>query len=160
MREPAQRAQEPPLPRQGQERELAPPLVPGPGQRALRVLVRPPALWVLAVVVGGAVVKGAATAGPKAGNAVGGAADSQAGAATEQASPPLVPPSQGTPAAASRTVDAAPGRSVLGAAVRAVHRLGGVLARASAPVGPATSAVVQADREGVTCDVYEHAREQ
>ena len=64
------------------------------------------------------------------------------------------------PAAASRTVDAAPGRSVLGAAVRAVHRLGGVLARASAPVGPATSAVVQADREGVTCDVYEHAREQ
>jgi len=50
-----------------------------------------------AVVVGGAVVKGAATAGPKAGNAVGGAADSQAGAATEQASPPPVPPSQGTP---------------------------------------------------------------
>ena len=50
-----------------------------------------------AVVVGGAVVKGAATAGPKAGNAVGGAADSQAGAATEQASPPMVPPSQGTP---------------------------------------------------------------
>lgn len=50
-----------------------------------------------AVVVGGAVVKGAATAGPKAGVAVGGAADSQAGAASEQASPPPVPPSQGTP---------------------------------------------------------------
>jgi hypothetical protein len=49
-----------------------------------------------AVVVGGAVVKGAATAGPRAGNAVGGAADSQAGAAAEQASPPPVPPSQGT----------------------------------------------------------------
>ncbi|MDQ4113916.1 MAG: type IV secretion system protein [Actinomycetota bacterium] len=50
-----------------------------------------------AVVVGGAVVKGAATAGPKAGNAVGGAADSQAGAAAEQASPPPVPASPGTP---------------------------------------------------------------
>lgn len=49
-----------------------------------------------AVVVGGAVVKGAATAGPKAGNAVGGAADSQAGAAAAQTSPPPVPPSQGT----------------------------------------------------------------
>lgn len=49
-----------------------------------------------AVVVGGAVVKGAATAGPRAGNAVGGAADSQAGAAADQASPPPVPPSQGT----------------------------------------------------------------
>lgn len=49
-----------------------------------------------AVVVGGAVVKGAATAGPKAGGAVGRAADSQAGAAGEQTSPPPVPPSQGT----------------------------------------------------------------
>lgn len=47
------------------------------------------------VVVGASVVKGAATAGPRAGGAVGGAADRQAGAATEQASPPPVPPSQG-----------------------------------------------------------------
>ncbi|WP_417556597.1 conjugal transfer protein TrbL [Microbacterium sp.] len=47
-----------------------------------------------AVVVGGAVVKGAATAGPKAGVAVGGAAEGHAGAATEQASPPPVPPAQ------------------------------------------------------------------
>ncbi|QZY51280.1 MULTISPECIES: conjugal transfer protein TrbL [Microbacteriaceae] len=50
-----------------------------------------------AVVVGGAVVKGAATAGPKAGAAVGGAADTHAGAAAEQASTPPVPLSQGTP---------------------------------------------------------------
>ncbi|CAM2990196.1 conjugal transfer protein TrbL [Skermania piniformis] len=51
-----------------------------------------------AVVVGAAAVKGAATVGPKAGGAVGGAAESHAGAATEQASPPPVPPSQDTPA--------------------------------------------------------------
>lgn len=51
-----------------------------------------------AVVVGGAVVKGAATAGPKAGAAVGGAAEGHAGAATEQASPPPVPPAQANPA--------------------------------------------------------------
>jgi len=50
-----------------------------------------------AVVVGGAVVKGAATAGPKVGAAVGGAADTHAGAAAEQASTPPVPLSQGTP---------------------------------------------------------------
>lgn len=50
-----------------------------------------------AVVIGGAVVKGAATAGPKAGAAVGGAADTHAGAAAEHASTPPVPPSQGTP---------------------------------------------------------------
>lgn len=49
-----------------------------------------------AVVVGGAVVKGAATAGPKAGNAIGGAAENQAGAASEQASAPPAPPSQAT----------------------------------------------------------------
>lgn len=51
-----------------------------------------------AVVVGGAVVKGASTAGPKAGAAVGGAAEGHAGAATEQASPPPVPPAQANPA--------------------------------------------------------------
>ncbi len=51
-----------------------------------------------AVVVGGAVVKGAATAGPKAGAAVGGAAEGHAGAATEQSSPPPVPPAQANPA--------------------------------------------------------------
>ena len=50
-----------------------------------------------AVVIGGAVVKSAATAGPKAGAAVGGAADNQAGAASEQTSPPPAAPSQGTP---------------------------------------------------------------
>ena len=50
-----------------------------------------------AVVVGSAVVKGAATAGPKAGTAVGGAAEGHAGAATEQASPPL-PAAQANPA--------------------------------------------------------------
>jgi type IV secretion system protein TrbL len=51
-----------------------------------------------AVVVGGAVVKGAATAGPKAGAAVGGTAEVHAGAATELASPPPVPPAQANPA--------------------------------------------------------------
>lgn len=55
----------------------------------------------LAVVAGAAVAKGAATAGPKAGGAVGGAAESHAGAASEQASPPPVPPSQSTPPARS-----------------------------------------------------------
>jgi hypothetical protein len=47
-----------------------------------------------AVVAGAAVVKGAATAGPKLGGAIGGAAENYAGAAAEQASPPPVPPSQ------------------------------------------------------------------
>ena len=51
----------------------------------------------LAVMAGAAVAKGAATAGPKAGGAVGGAAEGHAGAASEQVSPPPVPPSQGTP---------------------------------------------------------------
>lgn len=50
----------------------------------------------VAAVIGAAAVKGAATAGPKAGGAVGGAADNHAGAAAEQASPPPQPP-QGTP---------------------------------------------------------------
>jgi hypothetical protein len=53
----------------------------------------------VAAVAGAAVVKGAATAGPKAGGAVGGAAEGHAGAASEQASPPPVPPSQPTPPA-------------------------------------------------------------
>lgn len=63
-----------------------------------------------AVVVGGAVVKGAATAGPKAGAAVGGAAESHAGAAAEQSTPPPVPPAQGTPSSrpAPSTPSAAP----------------------------------------------------
>ncbi|AYG05456.1 conjugal transfer protein TrbL [Gryllotalpicola protaetiae] len=61
-----------------------------------------------AVVVGGAVVKGAATAGSKAGAAVGGAAENHAGAAGEQASPPPVPPTQGTPAPSSRPAPSAP----------------------------------------------------
>ncbi|MCK3771060.1 type IV secretion system protein [Microbacterium aerolatum] len=65
-----------------------------------------------AVVVGGAVVKGAATAGPKAGAAVGGAAEGHAGAASEQASPPPVPPAQANPAStASPPSSAAPRRS-------------------------------------------------
>ena len=64
------------------------------------------------------------------------------------------------PAAASCTVDATPDRTVLGTAVRTVHRFGGVLARGAAQVGAAASAVVQADREGVTCDVREHAHNQ
>ncbi|GAA2229860.1 hypothetical protein GCM10009851_13180 [Herbiconiux moechotypicola] len=50
-----------------------------------------------AVVAGAAIVKGAATAGPKLGGAVGGAAESHAGAAAEQASPPPVPPAQASP---------------------------------------------------------------
>ncbi|WP_022883675.1 conjugal transfer protein TrbL [Glaciibacter superstes] len=45
----------------------------------------------LAIVAGAAVVKGAATAGPKAGGMVGGAAESQAGAANEPSSPPPAP---------------------------------------------------------------------
>ena len=53
----------------------------------------------VAAVAGAAVVKGAATAGPKAGAAVGGAAEGHAGAASEQASPPPVPPAQTTPPA-------------------------------------------------------------
>jgi hypothetical protein len=53
----------------------------------------------VAAVAGAAVVKGAATAGPKAGAAVGGAAEGYAGAASEQASPPPVPPTQATPPA-------------------------------------------------------------
>ncbi len=53
----------------------------------------------VAAVAGAAVVKGAATAGPKAGGAVGGAAEGHAGAASEQASPPPVPPAQATPPA-------------------------------------------------------------
>ncbi len=53
----------------------------------------------VATVAGAAVVKGAATAGPKAGAAVGGAAEGHAGAASEQASPPPVPPTQATPPA-------------------------------------------------------------
>lgn len=53
----------------------------------------------VAAVAGAAVVKGAATAGPKAGAAVGGAAEGHAGAASEQASPPPVPPAQPTPPA-------------------------------------------------------------
>ncbi len=64
-----------------------------------------------AVVVGAAVAKGAATAGPKAGAAVGGAAESHAGAAAEQASPPPAPPSQTSPPsrpAPSTTPSAAP----------------------------------------------------
>ena len=52
-----------------------------------------------AVVAGAAVVKGAATAGPKLGGAVGGSAESHAGAAAEQTSPPPVPPAQTTPPA-------------------------------------------------------------
>ncbi|PVW02344.1 conjugal transfer protein TrbL [Microbacterium sp. Gd 4-13] len=50
-----------------------------------------------AVVAGAAVVKGAATAGPKLGGGVGGAAESHAGAAAEQTSPPPVPPAQANP---------------------------------------------------------------
>lgn len=46
----------------------------------------------VAAVAGATVIKGAATAGPKAGKAVGGAAEGHAGAAAEQASPPPVPP--------------------------------------------------------------------
>ncbi|WP_417555373.1 conjugal transfer protein TrbL [Microbacterium sp.] len=61
-----------------------------------------------AVVVGGAVVKGAATAGPKAGAAVGGAAESHAGAAAEQASPPPGPPAQGTPSSSPRPAPSTP----------------------------------------------------
>lgn len=53
----------------------------------------------VAAVAGAAVVKGAATAGPKAGAAVGGAAEGHAGAASEQASPPPVPPAQSAPPA-------------------------------------------------------------
>lgn len=45
----------------------------------------------VAAVAGATVIKGAATAGPKAGKAVGGAAEGHAGAAAEQASPPPVP---------------------------------------------------------------------
>ncbi|UUE19393.1 conjugal transfer protein TrbL [Microbacterium sp. J1-1] len=60
-----------------------------------------------AVVAGGAVVVGAATAGPKAGNAIGGAADAQAGAAGEQASPPP-PAAQSTPPAPSTRPGGAP----------------------------------------------------
>lgn len=52
-----------------------------------------------AVVVGGAMVKGAATAGPKAGGAVGGAAEQHADAAAEQVTPTPVPPSQPAPVA-------------------------------------------------------------
>jgi hypothetical protein len=59
-----------------------------------------------AVVAGAAVAKGAATAGPKAGGAVGGAAESHAGAAAEQASPPPLPPSQS--ASPARPVSSAP----------------------------------------------------
>jgi hypothetical protein len=53
----------------------------------------------IAAVAGAAVVKGAATAGPKAGGMVGGAAENQAGAAGEQTTPPppSVPP-QAAPA--------------------------------------------------------------
>ncbi|QPE05472.1 conjugal transfer protein TrbL [Microbacterium schleiferi] len=54
----------------------------------------------LAVVAGAAVVKGAATAGPKLGGAVGGAAESHAGQAAEQASPPPVPPARPAPSQA------------------------------------------------------------
>ena len=65
-----------------------------------------------AVVVGGAVVKGAATAGPKLGGAVGGAAESHAGAAAEQVSPPPVPPAQtSSPAPSSAPVTQSPRRS-------------------------------------------------
>nr|WP_300146807.1 conjugal transfer protein TrbL [Propionicimonas sp.] len=55
-----------------------------------------------AVTVGAVVVTGAASAGPKAGAAVGGAAEHHAGAAAEQASPPPVPPSQPIPPAPRR----------------------------------------------------------
>ena len=65
-----------------------------------------------AVVVGGAVVKGAATAGLKLGGAVGGAAESHAGAAAEQVSPPPVPPAQtSSPAPSSAPVTQSPRRS-------------------------------------------------
>lgn len=50
----------------------------------------------VAVVAGASVVKGAATAGPTVGRAVGGAAEGQDGAATEQASPPPVPAAETT----------------------------------------------------------------
>lgn len=49
-----------------------------------------------AVVAGATIVKGAATAGPKAGAAVGAAAEGHAAAAVEQALPPPVPPAQTT----------------------------------------------------------------
>ncbi|WP_282856874.1 conjugal transfer protein TrbL [Pseudoclavibacter helvolus] len=61
-----------------------------------------------AVVVGSAVVKGAATAGPKAGAALGGAAEDHAGAATEQISPPPAPPAQNTPTPSSHPAPATP----------------------------------------------------
>ncbi|SJN15524.1 putative ATP-binding protein [Microbacterium esteraromaticum] len=64
-----------------------------------------------AVVVGGAVVKGAATAGPKAGAAMGGAAESHAGAAAEPSSPPPVPPAQANPAATTPPTLSAPRQS-------------------------------------------------
>ena len=60
----------------------------------------------IAAVAGAAVVKTAATAGPKAGAAVGGAADAHAAGAAESSSPPP-PPSQ-TPPAASPSVPATP----------------------------------------------------
>ncbi len=65
----------------------------------------------VAAVAGAAVVKGAATAGPKAGAAVSGAAEGHAGAASEQASPPPVPPTQATPPARPAPSSAPPASS-------------------------------------------------
>lgn len=62
----------------------------------------------IAAVAGAAVVKAAATAGPKAGGAVGGAAEGHAGAASEQASPPQVPPAQAIPPARPGSPSAPP----------------------------------------------------
>lgn len=62
----------------------------------------------IAAVAGAAVVKAAATAGPKAGGAVGGAAEGHAGAASEQASPPQVPPAQAVPPARAGSPSAPP----------------------------------------------------
>ena len=61
-----------------------------------------------AMVAGAAVVKGAATAGPKLGGAVGGTAESHAGAAAEQTSPPRVPPAQANPPARPAPSSASP----------------------------------------------------
>lgn len=61
-----------------------------------------------AAVIGAQVIKGAATAGPKAGNAVGGQADGHAGAAQENATPPPAPstPAQASPSAPARPAPA------------------------------------------------------
>ena len=65
-----------------------------------------------AAVIGAQVVKGAATAGPKAGSAVGGQADAHAGAAQDTAPPPTPnAPAQPTPGTARSAPSAPPATS-------------------------------------------------